>query len=258
MALTRGWQTDLAVLRHLGSLVDYRFDHVIVTSPENPTFHWGNFVLVTDPDAADDAARWVQVFRTEFPNAEHVSIGFPRMPAEGSWEGTGLVIDTDEVLFTETLPDQRPLAQGYTARPFESDADWEALVALDVADNARTGVQEPVGYERFLRDQGQARRRMVQAGVARWFGAFDADGTLTASLGIVLCDDLARFQAVGTDAEHRRRGLAGHLVGLAARWAGERGATAWVIVTESTNPAGRLYRSVGFVPDALQVAASHR
>ena len=258
MALTRGWQTDLAVLQHTGSLVDDRFDHVIVTSPENTTFHWGNFVLVTDVDAADDAARWVQVFRTEFPDAEHVSIGLPRMPAEGSWDGTGLVLDTDEVLFTETLPEQRPLAEGYTARPFEFDADWEALVALDVADNARTGAQERVGHERFLRDQGRGRRRMVAAGVARWFGTFDADGTLTASLGIVGCDDLARFQAVGTDAEHRRRGLAGHLLGLAARWAGDRGATAWVIVTESANPAGRLYRSVGFVPDAVQVTASHR
>ncbi|OFE18430.1 hypothetical protein BA895_12495 [Humibacillus sp. DSM 29435] len=115
MALTRGWQTDLAVLRHLGSLVDHRFDHIIVSSPENTTFHWGNFVLVTDADAADDAARWVQVFRTEFPNAEHVSIGLPRLPAEGSWNGTGLVIDTDEVLFTETRPEQRLLADGYSA-----------------------------------------------------------------------------------------------------------------------------------------------
>ncbi|OFE18429.1 hypothetical protein BA895_12490 [Humibacillus sp. DSM 29435] len=72
------------------------------------------------------------------------------------------------------------------------------------------------------------------------------------------CDELARFQAVGTDAEHRRRGLAGHLLGLAARWAGDQGATAWVIVTESTNPAGQLYRSVGFVPDVVQVTVSHR
>ena len=258
MALTRGWQTDLAVLRHTGSLVDDRFDHIIINSPENPTFHWGNFVLVTDADAAADASRWVEVFRTEFPNAEHVSIGLPRMPPPGTWSGTGLVVDTDEVLFTETLPRQRPLAEGYTARPFELDADWEALIGLDLAENARTRAHEPTGYERFLRDQGRARRRMVADGVARWFGAFDAKGALTASLGIVVCDDLARFQSVGTNAEHRRRGLAGHLLGLAARWAGGQGSTAWVIVTESTNPAGRLYRSVGFVPDAVQVAASHR
>lgn len=258
MILTRGWQTDLAVLQHSGAFVDQRFDHLLVRSPENPTFHWGNFVLVTDPDAADDAARWVEVFRTEFPNAEHVSIGLPRLPSAGSWKGTGLVIDTDDVLFTERLPEQRPLAEGYTARPFASDADWRALVALDVADNARTGAHEAAGYERFVLDQGRARRRMVEAGVARWLGAFDTEGTLTASLGMVLCDSLARFQSVTTDADHRRRGLAGHLLGLAARWAGERGVTAWVIVTESTNPAGRLYRSVGFGPDAVQVAASHR
>lgn len=258
VALTRGWQTDLAVLEHTGSLIDDRFDHIIVHSPENSTFHWGNYVLVTDPQAADDSARWVEVFRIEFPGAEHVSIGLPRMPSPGSWGGTGLVVDTDDVLFSEVLPQPRPLADGYLSRTFESDADWEALVRLDVADNARTGAQEPAGYESFLRDQGRARRRMVTAGVARWFGVFDAGGTLTASLGIVLCHELGRFQSVSTDAEHRRRGLAGHLVGLAARWAAGHGATAWVIVTESTNPAGRLYRSLGFQPDAVQVAVSHQ
>lgn len=256
MALTRGWQTDLAVLQHTGSLIDERFDHIIVHSPENPAFHWGNYVLVTDPDAADDATRWVEVFRAQFPGAEHVSIGLPRIPSPGSWEGTGLVIDTDDVLFTETVPERRLLAGGYSARPFESDADWSALVALDLAENTRTGTQEPGGFERFLRDQVRARRRIVTAGLAQWFGAFDVKGRLSASLGVVRCGEVARFQSVGTDADHRRRGLAGHLVGLAARWAQPGGATAWVIVTESSNPAGRLYRSLGFRPDAVQVAAS--
>ena len=158
-----------------------------------------------------------------------------------------------------TCPNSELLADGYTARTIDSDDDWEALVALDLADNAHTHAHEPVGYERFLRDQARARRRMTEAGVARWFGAHAAaDGALAASLGIVVCDNLARFQSVGTSAAHRRRGLAGHLLGLAARWAGDGGATAWVIVTESANPAGRLYRSVGFVPDVVQVAASHQ
>lgn len=129
-------------------------------------------MLVTDPAAADDAAPWVEVFRAQFPGAEHVSIGLPRMPSPGSWEGTGLVIDTDDVLFTETVPERRLLADGYSARPFESDADsdWSALVALDLAENTRTGAQERGGFERFLRDQVRARRRIVTAGRAshRW------------------------------------------------------------------------------------------
>jgi GNAT superfamily N-acetyltransferase len=76
------------------------------------------------------------------------------------------------------------------------------------------------------------------------------------SLGIVLCGQdaegrvVARYQSVQTAVDHRRRGLAGHLLGVAAGWAAERGAQRWVIATESDNPAGRLYRSLGFTPDS--------
>jgi hypothetical protein len=33
---------------------------------------------------------------------------------------------------------------------------------------------------------------------------------------------------------------------VAAAWAASRGCTQWVIVTEATNPAGRVYRKAGF------------
>src|SRR5262249_43085006 len=77
-------------------------------------------------------------------------------------------------------------------------------------------------------------------------------------LGVVCCGATARYQNVGTDAQHRRRGLASHLLGVAARWASARGCSRWVIVTEASNPAGRVYRSVGFGPAAPTVQAYRR
>ena len=53
--------------------------------------------------------------------------------------------------------------------------------------------------------------------------------------------------------DHRQRGLASHLLGLAAAWSAEQGCDRWVIVTEATNPAGRVYRSVGFELGAANV-----
>jgi GNAT superfamily N-acetyltransferase len=53
----------------------------------------------------------------------------------------------------------------------------------------------------------------------------------------------------GTDIAHRGRGLAGHLLGVVARWSADRGVRRWVTVTEAINPAGRLYRRAGFRPD---------
>jgi GNAT superfamily N-acetyltransferase len=102
---------------------------------------------------------------------------------------------------------------------------------------------------------GRCRTRRTRArGVLRGL----RDDTLAASLGIVLCGTTARYQTVGTDEPHRRRGLASHLLGVAARWAADRGCDRWVIVTASTNPAGRIYRAVGFEPVPSTVQAYRR
>jgi GNAT superfamily N-acetyltransferase len=106
-----------------------------------------------------------------------------------------------------------------------------------------------------VRASVQTERALSDREVAAFFGAFAADGELAACLGIVRCDTIARYQSVGTDALHRRRGLASHLLGVAACWAAGHGCDQWVIVTEATNSAGRIYRSVGFEPDTASVQA---
>jgi GNAT superfamily N-acetyltransferase len=94
----------------------------------------------------------------------------------------------------------------------------------------------------------QTRRALSDRGIGASFGAFASD-VLVADLGIVRCGRMARYQSVSTDQDHRRQGLAAHLLGVAARWSGEHDCDRWVIVTEAANPAGRVYRSVGFKPD---------
>ena len=251
-----GWATDLAVLKHSGSTVEDHGDHLVVRTPTNPNFHWGNCIFVTDEATVDDPQRWVETFHTNFPNASWVAIGLTRMPTDvDAWTKARLDLELDDVLTTRALPRQTPLAEGYTARQLSGD-DWEQYVLRELEDNRRTGEYEPQSHERFARAQAQTRRSLSDRDIAAFFGAF-AERRLVADLGIVRCGRSARYQSVGTDAKHRRRGLASHLLGLAARWAGEREAEQWVIVTEATNPAGRLYRSVGFAPD-LGTARAYR
>ena len=290
---TPGWATDLAVLELSGSTIEDRGDHLVVRTPHNPTFHWGNFVLVTDPEAGDDADRWLRTFQEAHPLAAWVAIGLQRLPAVvGAWTELGLAVGLDDVLTTRALPRQTPLAAGYTVRPLDGD-DWEQHIAREVADNLRSGEYEPVGHERFVRARTRAERDLCERGVATFVGAFTAGdgdgdgeagegkagegkagegkagegkagegkagegkaGVLVADLGIVVCGRRARYQNVGTHEAHRRRGLASHLLGVAARWAADQGCDEWVIVTEAVNPAGRVYRSVGFTLDAASVQA---
>jgi GNAT superfamily N-acetyltransferase len=253
MSLPPGWQTDVAVLRLGGAVVVEHADHLVVREPANPRHHWGNFILVTDDTAVDDATRWLDRFAEEFPTAEHVALGLVAEPDPEPWEAHGLDVETDDVLSTERMPEQRPCPDGYTARAFSTADDWEQHVAVAVRANEETREQESAGFAAFMAARAETRRQLVGQGLGAWFGAFDG-AALVADLGIVDCgESTARYQSVGTDAAHRHKGLAGHLIGLAARWAEERGCTRWVILTEVDNPAGRLYRSLGFVPDVQNV-----
>ena len=255
--LPPGWATDLAILEHTGSTVDERGDHLVVRTPNNPDFHWGNCVFVTDASAVDDAARWSATFRSNFPGARWVAIGLIRMPDDHrAWAAQELELELDEVLTAESQPRQTPLPDGYTVRRITGDG-WTQCLARAVAENLRTGQEDPESYLRFAEGRVQARRELSAADTGAFFGAFAGD-VLVADLGIVRCGNTARYQSVSTDQQHRRRGLATHLLGVAARWSAEQGCDRWVIVTEADNPAGRVYRSVGFEPDIPSAQAYRR
>ena len=252
--LPPGWATDLAILRHSGSTIEDWGDHLLVRTPANPDFHWGHCLFVTDADAVDEAGRWVRTFQSAFPEARWVAIGLITMPADQeAWVTLGLELERDDVLTTRTLPRQTPLSEGYVVRRLGRQ-DWARSLARSVAENDRTHQEEPLSFERFATAQVKARQALSDRDLGASFGAFRGD-LLVAELGIVRCGATARYQSVGTDQDHRRRGLASHLLGVAARWAADHGCDQWVIVTEATNPAGRVYRSVGFEPDISNAQA---
>jgi GNAT superfamily N-acetyltransferase len=252
--LPPGWATDLAVLQLTGSTVDDRGDHLVVRTADNPGFHWGNFVLVTDPAAGDDAERWVRTFAAEHPSATWIAVGLVAPPTDPSaWHALQVQLDVDEALTTRTRPAATDLADGYAVRQLDT-SDWTQSVERAVAGNER---EDPAAFRHFAEQRVAARRVLSARGDAAFFGAFAGD-ELLAELGIVRCGRTARYQDVGTDAAHRRRGLARHLLGLAAGWAEKRACDRWVIVAAADSDAGRLYRRAGFVPDRPSVLAYRR
>jgi GNAT superfamily N-acetyltransferase len=251
-----GWATDVAILELSGSSVEDRGDHLIVSSPHNPRHHWGNCILVADPDAVLDAGRWIGAFEEAFPSADWVAIGLTRLPADpGPWQEHGVELEPHEVLSTSSVPRQGTLADGYEVRRLGGD-DWEQTVRLSVEENESTRGADAASYEAFARTRAGVTRALCEerSDLAAYFGAF-AGGALAAHLGVVCCGPLARYQSVLTAGTHRRRGLASHLVGVAAGWAAGRACDRWVIVTETTNPAGRIYRALGFQPSSTYVQA---
>lgn len=249
-----GYRTDL-MLRLLegGKAVDHG-DYLTLHSPHNPTFWWGNFLLMPESALRDDAGRWMSRFAEAFPGAPHVAIGVDgtggctALPA--SYLDAGFRLECSTVLTASAVraPPHRNQAAQY--RPLETEEDWRQAVELRMA-----CADEPASSREFSERRVADQRRIAEAGHGAWFGAFQ-HGRLAAQLGLYSDGGpIARYQNVETHPSARRRGLAGTLVYHAGRYGlGTLGARSLVMVADPGYSAIRLYRSAGFADRETQVA----
>ncbi|MDQ2758198.1 MAG: GNAT family N-acetyltransferase [Actinomycetota bacterium] len=252
------WLTDLALLRLGGSEVTDRGDHLEVRTPLNPTFWWGNFLLVDHAPHAGEAPAWVARHREAFA-AQHVSLGVQTAGTRtdlAPLADLGLEVDLSSVMTAAQVhPPPRPNREA-TYRPLASDDDWRQQVELSTS--TWDGVVD-AGHRLFEERRAATQRRLVHDGYGQWFGAFEGERLLS-SLGLVQAGDgLARFQNVGTRPEARGRGLAGTLVHHASAWGlASSGANTLVMVADPDYLAIRVYCSVGFVESETQLSAALR
>jgi ribosomal protein S18 acetylase RimI-like enzyme len=247
-----GYQTDLMLRRLAGASVDDRGDHLVVRTPDNPAFYWGNFLLLERPPAFGQAVQWLDVFADAFPEAQHVAIGVDGTDGDTgditAFCDAGLEVEINVVLSASDLHGGPPA--GVDVRPLTTDADWQQAVDVRVAaydDNVSN-------HREFVERKFAEARGLVAAGHGRYFGAF-LDGSVRSSLGIFTGrNHVARYQNVETHPDYRRRGLARALLLAAATAArAELAAETLVIVAEPDYFAIDLYRAVGFTDSERQV-----
>lgn len=248
-----GFRTDLMLRRLAGATTTDRGHYVVVRTPANPTFYWGNFLLLAQPPADGSSRQWLDVFAEEFPSATHVAIGIDGVDgATGDISellAAGLELETNVVLTAERLTVQASPSSD-EVRPLSTDEDWAQAVAvrLTVDDDDRPEHRE------FVERKMAEARQLVLDGYGEYFGVF-VDGVVRGSLGIVTDGSgVARYQNVETHPDHRRKGHARAMLHVAAEAAITRyGAKTLVIVADPDYVAIDLYRSLGFVDAERQV-----
>ncbi len=253
-----GFRTDIALLRLGGSEVEDHGDHLVVRSPHDPAFWWGNFLLLAAPPPPHETDRWLDRFATAFPDAEHVAIGVDgprgRLGDLAAFAGKGLTVEASTVMTaTAVHAPPRPNLEA-TYRRLRSDDDWAQSVELATACN--DDGHEPVSHRQFVVGRARTNRALTEAGHGGWFGAFLGD-RLASQMGLLAASPgLARFQSVETSPDVRGRGLAGTLVQHVSRYGlGELGARTLVMVADPDYLAIRVYRSVGFTGSETQLQA---
>jgi ribosomal protein S18 acetylase RimI-like enzyme len=250
-----GFRTDLLLLELAGSEFTDTGEYVVVRTPGNPGYWWGNFLLFRTPFEAGDVTARLKAFQQEFPAANHVALGIDSVDgvigAEDELVAAGFDVERNVVMTTgEVVAPSRPNAES-TYRFLSSDDDWEQLVQLDLA-NAPMTVDD--GYIEFTRRKLVSKRSLVEAGHGKWFGAFDG-ARLQSSLGLMFDGQgLARFQTVQTHPDDRNRGIASTLVHRASTYGlTEGGAKTLVMVADPEYLAIRIYRALGFADTETQL-----
>ncbi|QWF24343.1 GNAT family N-acetyltransferase [Nocardioides sp. LMS-CY] len=248
------FRTDLALLRLAGSEVDDHGSFLAVRTPDNPTYYWGNFLLLPRPPTTEELPAWVDRFRSTYPRSRHLAFG-----VDGGAGGlddlepfrlAGLEVDASSVMTATSVHEPPRPNREATYRPLSGHDDWRQQLELGIA-----GEHEESGQE-FVVAKTAAERTLSERGIGAWWGAFVGD-RLLASMGLFSASPgLARFQQVKTHPEARGRGLAGTLVHRVSRYGFEElGAATLVMVADPEYLAIRVYRSVGFTDAEVQLTA---
>jgi RimJ/RimL family protein N-acetyltransferase len=245
------FRTDLALLAQSGSVVDEHDTYVVVRTPDNPSFYWGNFLLLREPPEA--AEPWLARFEAELPDARHRAFGLDVPDAEPAtlapFAAAGLSVEVSAVLTTTDPVEARPVEA--RLRPLAGDDDWAQRVELTQAVYDEGGPPSD-----FVLRRAAAERHRVEAGHGAWWGAFVGPRLLSACGIFAASAGLARYQDVETHPAGRRRGLAGAVVAAAGRHAREAlDAHTLVIVADPDHQAYRLYESLGFARTETQLGA---
>lgn len=251
-----GWRSHLLACR-FGAEIEPRDDCIVLRTPANPTYYWGNCLILRQAPRDADLAHWLARFEQEIgrrqPLSRHLALGVDAAHLPGplpSWRAAGVdEFDEMAVLALEpaglaAVPPVRGLPQP-VLRALQLPEELELAVEAQVA--AADPSFEPEGYRIFRRQAMQRVAQMQRAGIAQWFGAV-IDGELAADCGLVHDGQLGRFQFVETQAAWRRRGLCRALVAHVCGQAFERlGLQRLVMCADPHDVAIGIYRSIGFV-----------
>ncbi len=243
--------TDLALAATRGRVTD-RGDYIVVESPDDPGYYYGNLLVLPAAPQVGEVAYWTRRFGEELghnPLIRHVTLQWDDITgdvgAADELVAAGFQLEVNQVMVAEAVT--APPAVLPT-RQLEPD---DVLATADLA--WAIGDRHDEAYRSFLHRRAEWHRSLVARGSARFWGAFDG-AQLVASLGLVELLELARYQDVQTATAYRGRGLAAALLAIAAR---ASTAERRVIVAEPDSTAARVYERVGFRTVERSASACH-
>jgi ribosomal protein S18 acetylase RimI-like enzyme len=247
------WATDIDVLPS-DREVARRADYWVVRSPANPGHYMGNLLLFDRAPEPGDRDRWLTLFAAELPGLAHRTFAWDGVAGElgaAAAEFPDFELERTVGLVAEPgrlTAHPRASASAAVRALAVDDPGWDQVLGLWEAQNREDANPHPAdAYRRYAVARLAELRELFCAGRGAWFVA-EADGEVVGSLGVVVTEGRARYQAVDVRGSHRRRGIASRLVVEAA----QRVTADWprvesfVIAADADYHALGIYESLGF------------
>lgn len=244
-------RTDFIFNKFNGEIVD-RGNYMVVRTPDNPNYYWGNYLIFNQAPGMGDYQNWVEIFNREFSDYDKVdhhiftwesdtaSSTCREFINEGFDLEEGIMLATDDVIFPQKYNSD------IEVRPVSCDKEWQAVHELHYQLSPPEFLNDE--FDDFKTKHLKQYRKMAEAGMGRWFGAWLGD-TLVGDLGLFFEGKIGRYQNVGTHPDFRRQGVCQTLVYETGKIALDVfGVTNLVMEADANYHAAQIYETVGFRP----------
>ncbi len=235
-----GLGTDLELAKTRGQVID-RDGYLVVKTPDDPTYYFGNLLVLPAAPQVGEVAYWTRKFASELggdPAIRHVALRWDGIHGDtGATDELKAASFTVEVLQVMTAATLEPAPCAYDIVPLEARHLVEAA-ELEYA----IGDLHDDSFRQFLHRRAAWKQTLLATGRATFWGAFDQQ-TLVGSLGLVQLGTRARYQDVQTAVAYRGQGIARGMLRVAAQ---ASSASELVIVAEPGSQASRVYEQIGF------------
>ncbi len=191
------------------------------------------------------------------PEIRHITLCWDGTTGEVSSRGelvrAGFVVEVQQVMIARAAAVPTPTLDPSLELRALDPSDLSSVCELAYA----IGDRHDEAHRQFLQRRSAWHQRLVDQGRARFWGVFERS-SLVGSLGLVVLappgsdlataplDHIGRYQDVQTAPSHRRRGIAGALLGTAAAWGSQHAIDTVVIVAIPDSAAARVYQRLGF------------
>ena len=243
-------RTDLHLVSLHGEVQD--LDGVVVArTPGNPTYRWGNFILLNSCPEPGDLEPLIhrarQLFRDQ-PESLHALIRWDGEAIPETLESwaTQLGMTNDNGMAMRAGRLEARTHPELAVRPLDLEKDWVEIEELNRTCDPEEIPEQP-DYVLFKERLRQSWKVWAKQDGFTWWGGF-IDDRLVGQLGMAVCPGgFGRFQSVETAPDMRRQGICSTLVSTVGNHALDHLQCRELLLgIDPEGNASRVYRKLGF------------